>query len=40
VGLKAVFQNVVAAYKPEISLFALGELPFSSISSVLAVVLV
>jgi BCCT family betaine/carnitine transporter len=36
-----VFQNVVAAYKPEISLFAmLGELPFSSISSVLAVVLV
>jgi BCCT family betaine/carnitine transporter len=36
-----VFQNVVASYKPEISLFAmLGELPFSSISSVLAVVLV
>ncbi|PHQ83091.1 MAG: BCCT transporter [Thalassobium sp.] len=36
-----VFQNVIAAYKPEISLFAmLGELPLASITSVLAVVLV
>ncbi|WP_377505078.1 BCCT family transporter [Octadecabacter sp. R77987] len=36
-----VFQNVIASYKPEISLFAmLGELPLASITSVLAVVLV
>lgn len=36
-----VFQNVIEAYKPEISLFAmLGELPLASITSVLAVVLV
>lgn len=36
-----VFQNVIAAYKPEISLFAmLGELPLASITSVLAIVLV
>jgi len=36
-----VFQNVISSYKPEISLFAmLGELPLSSITSVLAVTLV
>lgn len=36
-----VFQNVIASYKPEISLFAmLRELPWSSITSMLAVVLV
>jgi len=36
-----VFQNVIAAYRPEISLFAmLGELPLASITSVLAVVLI
>jgi len=36
-----VFQNVIGAYRPEISLFAmLGELPLASISSTLAVLLV
>jgi BCCT family betaine/carnitine transporter len=36
-----VFQNVIASYKPEISLFAmLGELPWSAITSVLAIILV
>jgi BCCT family betaine/carnitine transporter len=36
-----VFQNVIASYKPEISLFAmLGELPLASITSVMAIVLV
>lgn len=36
-----VFQNVIEAYKPEISLFAmLDELPIAAITSVLAVVLV
>ena len=37
----AVFQNVIGAYKPEISLFAmLGDLPIASITSVLAIILV
>jgi len=36
-----VYQNVIAAYVPEISLFAmLGELPLSTITSLLAVILV
>ena len=36
-----VFQNVIASYRPEISLFSmLGELPLASITSTLAVLLV
>ena len=36
-----VFQNVIAAYKPEISLFAmLSDLPLAAITSVIAIVLV
>ena len=37
----AVFENVIANYRPEISLFAmLGDLPLSAITSVLGIVLV